>query len=115
MAVDHGLVEWVREVLEPIGSVTMRPMMGGATLYLDGTVFALVAQDELWLKADAQSDYLWDEAGCDRFTYDVAGTAKSMNYRRAPSEVHDDPDTMRKWAALAVAAGQRAPIKRKRR
>ena len=115
MAADQGIVEWVREAMEPIGSVTMRRMMGGATLYLDGTVFALVTQDALWFKADAESDAVWDEAGSERFTYDAAGTVKSMNYRRAPSDVYDDPDAMQKWAALAVAAGQRAPIKRKRR
>ena len=37
MAVDEGLVEWTKEALEPIGTVTFRRMMGGATLYLDGT------------------------------------------------------------------------------
>ena len=115
MAVDQGLVDWVREALEPLGTVTARPMMGGAMLYLDGAVFALIAHDDLWFKADALSEADWDAAGCDRFTYDAAGATKSMNYRRAPPDVHDDPETMRKWAALAVQAGQRAPIKRKRR
>ena len=38
-------------------------MMGGATLYCDGTVFAILAFDELWFKADAESDAAWDAAG----------------------------------------------------
>jgi hypothetical protein len=42
MAVDEGLVAWVTEALEPVGSVTMRRMMGGATLYMDGTIFGIV-------------------------------------------------------------------------
>lgn len=56
MAVDEGLVAWVTEALELVGSVTMRRMMGGATLYLDGTIFGIVHDGELWLKADEESN-----------------------------------------------------------
>lgn len=66
MALDTGLLEWVREALAPVGTVTMRRMMGGATLYCDGTVFAILAFDELWFKADAESDAAWDAAGARR-------------------------------------------------
>ena len=38
-----------------------------------------------------------------------------MNYRRAPSEVYDDPDAMQRWAALAREAGVRGTAKRKPR
>ncbi|UZK65783.1 TfoX/Sxy family protein [Sphingomonas sp. M1-B02] len=117
MAVDEGLVAWVAEALEPVGTVTMRKMMGGATLYLDGTIFAIVASSgDLWFKADAASDATWDEAGCERFTMTFKdGRVDSMNYRRAPSDVYDDADAMREWAALGIAAGQRAPAKKARK
>ncbi len=113
MSVDQGLVDWVGECLAPIGTLTLRKMMGGATLYLDGTIFALIADDLLWFKSDATSDAAWDAAGCPRFTYAFAnGREGSMNYRRAPEDVYDDADTMRQWAALALDAGQRAPVKK---
>lgn len=84
MAVDASLIAWVEEALAPIGTVTRRAMMGGATLYLDGTIFAIVAEDAFWFKADAQSDASWDAAGCSRFTYQMGeGRSGSMNYRRA--------------------------------
>lgn len=113
MAIDQGLLDWVGEALEPLGNVTSRKMMGGATLYLDGTIFALLADDELWFKSDAVSDAIWDDAGCARFSYQMADRLAVMNYRRAPSDVYDDADAMREWAALAVAAGARAPKKAK--
>lgn len=114
MAVDEGLVTWVTEAMEPIGIVTMRKMMGGAVLYLDGATFGIVHDGELWLKADAESNPIWDEAGhTDRFTVTFKdGTVDSMNYRRAPSETYDDADALREWAGIAVAAGQRAPKKK---
>lgn len=108
MAYEEGLLELVRESLELIGAVTMRRMMGGATLYLDGTVFAILDDDSLWFKADAASDAAWDAAGCERFTYAKNdGTTGSMNYRRAPADAYDDPDEMRRWARLALEAGLR--------
>ena len=32
-----------------------------------------------------------------------------MNYRRAPDEVYDDAEELRRWAALALEAGARGP------
>ena len=52
MAFDAGIVAWVEEALAPLGQVTQRRMMGGATLYLDGVVFAIVTDAWLWFKAD---------------------------------------------------------------
>lgn len=111
MAVDPGLVEWVKEAMAPVGTVTSRSMMGGATLYCDSIIFAIILRDSLWFKADAVSDSEWDAAGCKRFTYDRDGSTATMNYRRAPDDVYDDADAMRDWAALGIAAGLRAPAK----
>lgn len=117
MAVDEVLVDWVREALEPVGSVTMRRMMGGATLYIKGAAFAIFGSDGvLRFKADAETDARWDAAGCERFTYEFAnGRIATMNYRRVPDDVYDDADSLREWAALAIAAGQRATKKKPKR
>ncbi len=115
MSVDAGLIDWVAEALAPVGTVTHRSMMGGATLYLDGTVFAIISQDAaLWFKADKTSDDIWDAAGCVRFTFDMGGKTGSMNYRRAPDDVYDDAEAMQRWAVVGVAAGQRAPVKKRK-
>jgi DNA transformation protein len=111
---DEGLYAWVQEALEPLGGVTMRKMMGGATLYLDGTVFAILDDGEIWLKADAESDPVWDSQGCEKFSVTFKdGKAGAMNYRRAPQDVYDDPEAMRRWAALALEAGLRSGAKKR--
>lgn len=115
MSVDTGLIDWVAEALAPMGEVTKRHMMGGATLYLNATVFAIISQDgALWFKADAATDAVWDAAGCVRFTFDMGGKTGSMNYRRAPDDVYDDAESMQRWTALAAEAGQRAPVKKRK-
>ena len=114
MSVDEGLIAWVQEALEPLGGVTMRKMMGGATLYLDGTIFAIADEGELWFKADAETDALWDAEGCERFQVDFGdGKAGTMNYRRAPHDVYDDAEAMQRWTRIALQAGLRAAAKTK--
>lgn len=105
---------WVTECLERIGAVTGRRMMGGVTLYCDGIVFAIIDDDELWFKADKVSDAEWDVVGAARFTYAKGdGSTGTMNYRRAPGDVHDDAEEMRRWASLALQAGQRGAARKR--
>jgi len=113
---EEGLVEWVAEALERIGTITSRPMMGGRTIYCDGTVFAIAVQGELLFKADAESDAIWDAEGAARFVYgEKDGKPQTMNYRHAPSDVYDDADALCRWAELAIAAGRRVKPKRPRK
>ncbi|MEH3038590.1 MAG: TfoX/Sxy family protein [Sphingomonas paucimobilis] len=115
MSVDTASIDWIEEAMAPLGQVTWRRMMGGVTLYLDGVVFAIVDDDTLWFKADAQSDAVWDAAGAERFSMERKdGSIATMNYRRAPDDVLDDAEAMRAWGGLAVAAGQRAPVKKRK-
>ena len=116
MSVDEGLVEWVRECLEPLGAVTMRKMMGGAVLYCDGTVFALVSDSDLYFKSDGDNEQLFEAEDLEKFEFaSKDGKIGTMNYRSAPLDVHDDPDAMRQWARLGVEAGMRAPKKKLRK
>ena len=112
MSVDQGLVDRVAEMVAPLGAPSSRRMMGGATLYCDGIVYAIVDDGALWFKADAASDAEWDAAAAARFTYDRGGQAATMNYRRAPDDCYDDDDAFRHWAGLALAAGRRAAAKK---
>jgi DNA transformation protein len=116
MSYDEGLYAWVQEALEPLGTVTMRKMMGGATLYLDGTVFAIIDEGEIWFKSDADADAVWDAQGCERFAVTFKdGRVDTMNYRRAPTDVYDDAEAMQSWAALALDAGLRSAAKKRPR
>ena len=115
MSIDEGLLAWTEEALEPMGRVSMRKMMGGATLYLDGVIFAILVDGELWFKADAESDGIWDSLGAEKFSVTFKdGKVDQMNYRRAPAEVYDDAEAMQLWAALAVEAGARRPVKKRK-
>jgi DNA transformation protein and related proteins len=112
MAADQALIDWVAEAMAPVGEVSSKRLFGGASLYCQGVAFAIVGFDALWFKADAESDATWGAAGAERFTVTrESGQVQSINYRRAPEDVYDDPDVLREWGLLALAAGHRAPPK----
>ena len=116
MSIDEGLYAWVEEALEPMGRVTFRRMMGGATLYLDGTIFGIMVDGELWLKSDAEADAIWDTISTERFTVTFKdGKVDSMNYRRAPSDVYDDAEALQRWVGVSVEAGRRRVVKKRPR
>jgi len=93
----------------------MRKMMGGATLYLDCIIFAILVEDGIWFKSDSEADPQWDAQGClERFSVTFKdGTVDMMNYRRAPQDVYDDAEAMQRCAALAAEAGARRPVKKR--
>ncbi len=116
MSFDESLVVQVQEALEPLGSVTMRKMMGGATLYLNGIIFAILEGADIWFKADDETSSIWDREGCERFSMTFKdGRVGTMNYRRAPAEVYDNPEVMQRWAQLAHDAGIRSAARKKPR
>lgn len=106
MAVSNAFIEMLQEMLAPLGHITARRMFGGASLYCDGTLFALIDDDELYLKADASTQKRYEDEGLKPFTYEGQTGPVSMSYWRAPERLFDDNDEMLDFAseALKVAA-----------
>jgi DNA transformation protein and related proteins len=114
MAIDEALYAWLEDALAPMGGLSLRKMMGGATLYLDGTIFGIMVDGELWLKSDAEADPVWDTVSTERFTVTFKdGSIDQMNYRRAPSDVYDDADELQRWVSVSLAAGRRRVVKKR--
>lgn len=95
-------------------------MFGGKGIYAEGRIVAIVLQDELLLKTDAETARLFEEAGSRRWTYQREGrTPVEMPYYSLPDEAWDDPDVMAVWARLALEAairhGMEKPPGRSRR
>jgi len=106
MAVSREFRDFIMEQLEGLGRITPRPMFGGVGLYCDGLFFALLAEDQLFLKTDGQTQTAFADAGCEPFR--PFGGDKPMSYWSAPLEALEDPDSLDRWARLALAAALRA-------
>lgn len=108
MANSPDFVTLALELLSGVGSVEARRMFGGHGVYARGVMFALLDDDELFLKTDERSRPRFVEAGCRSWVY-VGPNARMENtsYYRPPDEAHDDAEAMAAWAALALESALR--------
>jgi DNA transformation protein len=100
-------------LLLPFGPVQARGMFGGFGLYLDGTMFALIANDSLYVKFDDSNRALFAEAGGHPFTYDRRGKMVEMSYWLVPPAVMTDPQRLCDWAESSLRVAKSKPRRRK--
>lgn len=108
-------IEFVCEVLEPFGDVRARRMFGGHGLYHRDLMFALVADEALYLKADDESAHWFHARGLEAFEYMKQGKATRMSYYAAPEDLFDNPEAAVLWASRAYEAAVRAGSRKGRR
>lgn len=110
-------VDFVTEQMAGLGHITARRMFRGHGLYCDGLFLAIITGDKLYLKADAQTQPVYEDHALARFTYSARGKTVQLMYFEAPAEVFDERAAMLHWGRLALQAALRArpPAPRKRR
>lgn len=103
----------LREFFEGLGAISIRRMFGGKGIYHQGLIVALVVNDELLLKVDAQTAPAFIEAGTRQWSYDnrKSGKPVAMPYWSVPDDAFDDPEIMADWVKLAFAASLRSSTK----
>lgn len=112
MANSRDFVDFALEQMSTFGPVEARRMFGGHGLFLDGLMFALIDDDRLYLKADAESAPTFAAKSLPPFTYLRKGDTAALPYYEAPPEVFDDKAEMAAWARLAHAAALRSKARR---
>lgn len=106
----------VAEALQPLGPVEVRRLFGGAGIYLEGRMFALLHGGALYAKVDEANVAPFDAAGCPAFTPAYkSGRRVRMPYRRLPDEAQRPGAEMMRCARLGLdAAGSAASSTRRR-
>ena len=101
-------VEYLKEVFHEFGPIQPRPMFGGYGIFYKGLMFALVADDTLYLKADETISPYFTERELEQFSYEKQGKAFKMSYYMAPEDIFDDPEEAKVWADRSYAAAIRS-------
>ncbi len=104
--------EFIRELFAPFGPVTVKRMFGGAGIWSEGLMFALVFDGAIFLKVDATSIPDFEREASKPFVYTRAKSKgrvgrASLSYWRLPERLYDDPDELAVWAARALAVAER--------
>lgn len=105
-------IDFLKEVFAIFGPVYSRRMFGGYGLYLDGLMFGLVAQDVLYLKADAENRHFFEREGLEKFGYEKKGKLYYLSYFQAPDELYDDQEEAALWARRSWEAAVRGVAKK---
>jgi DNA transformation protein len=98
----------IRELFAGFGAVAVRRMFGGAGVFADGVMLALVHDGVIYLKADAESVAAFEAERLAPFSYLRNGAPATLpSYRRMPDRLYDDPEELATWARAALAAARR--------
>ncbi len=101
------------ELLAPVGAARAKRLFGGHGIYVDELMIALIADETLYFKTDAQTLPHWQAAGGRPFVYESrrAGQERkvtAMSYWTPPDEALDSPALLAPWGRLALEAALRA-------
>lgn len=121
MTATASQLDHVAELFAGLGDVSIRRMFGGAGVYAQGVMFALVDDDVVYLKIDEPLRGDLEAEGSLPWIYTAAkgpraGAPVQTGYWSLPDAALDDPDAACAWArrALGVALAKQA-AKPKRR
>lgn len=111
-AAPDPLIAWLLDELQPLaaqlGAIRARRMFGGAALYYDDIVFALVIRSTCYLRVDDTTRGRFLAEKSTPFSYDRDGRTISMSgYLSAPADALDGGQPLRDWARLAIEAALR--------
>jgi DNA transformation protein and related proteins len=100
--------EFVAELFGALGPVTIKRMFGGAGVWKDGLMFALLADEVIYLKADPalRADLSAEGGGPFLWTKPSTGEQVDLGYVSLPSAALDDPDEAAAWGRRAVAVAR---------
>lgn len=120
MAADPDFVAFALDLFSGLGDVRARAMFGGAGIYEGDAMFALLADERIYMKTDPDLSEAYAAAGAEPFVYETAkGPREVSGFMSLPDGALDDPDEALAWArrslepARAAAAKKRATRARK--
>ncbi len=115
MVASDSFAEFLREQLSPLGRLAFRRMFGKTGLFCDGVMFAMVADNTLYVRVDDESKATFEEAAAfPPLNYAKNGFTIDLGFWRVPERLFDEPDELLLWARAALAAAHRVARKRGR-
>jgi len=100
--------EFIHDLFQPFGAVSVRRMFGGAALFADGVMFGLVSGGQIYLKVDATTVTGFEREQFEPFEYLTKNGKRALtSYWRLPDRLYDDADELAQWARQALAAARR--------
>jgi DNA transformation protein len=108
--------DFLIDLFADFGPVTIRRMFSGYGISADGTNFALALRAGLYFRADETTIPQFEAEGSKPFQYQTRVKTVTVNsYWQLPARLFDDSEDLSVWARAALAAAQRAALKKRPR
>jgi DNA transformation protein len=105
--------DFLIDLFSDFGPVAIRRMFSGFGISADGTNFALALRGGLYLRADEQTIPRFEAEGSQPFQYQTRTKIVTVaSYWQLPERLYDDPEELTGWARAALAAAERAALKK---
>ena len=114
MSLSPEFSEHLHDLFGPLGPIRTRGMFGGAGVFLDDAMFALVVDDVLYMKADPELARAYADAGSEPFRYATRDGARTLaGFMRLPDAALDDPEEALAWARRSLVPAEEAAAQKR--
>lgn len=114
-----AFADFVLEQMADVPDVAKRSMFGGFGIYRSGLMFSLIANEQLYFKADEMLVQEFTALDLPPFVYSGKNGSTALKYHLAPESVFEEPEQMALWSdkayqcAVRAAAAKAVPKKRR--
>jgi DNA transformation protein and related proteins len=106
--------DFLIDLFADFGPVTIRRMFSGYGISVDGINFALALRAGLYFRADEATIPQFEAEGSKPFSYQTRTKTVTVNsYWQLPARLFDDSEDLSVWARAALAAAQRAALRKR--
>jgi DNA transformation protein len=108
--------DFLIDLFTDFGPVTIRRMFSGFGISADGVNFALALRSGLYFRVDEDTIRRFEAEGSQPFQYQTRNKTVTVgSYWQLPARLFDDSEELAAWAKAALAAAQRAALKKRTR
>ena len=101
MALNEEFKNFVLDQLQSIGEFETKNMFGGLALLHQGSAFAKIKHDKVWLKVDNTNRDDFENMGMQQYTYGK-DNSRRLNFYETPIEIIEDRDKLKDWVQKSI-------------
>ncbi|WP_075603929.1 TfoX/Sxy family protein [Saccharicrinis aurantiacus] len=103
MTVTKDFLQYVLDLLSGWGKVHVKRMFGCVALYQDHLVFAMIADDVVYMKVDDSNRHKFSKAGSTQLKPFKNNESMVVSFYNIPPDVFEDADEFIEWAKESLA------------
>jgi len=101
MAINEDYKNFILDQLTDLGEFEIKKMFGGVALLKNGSAFAKIKHDKVWLKVDETNRNSFEELKMNQYTYGKDNSRK-LNFYETPINVIENRDKLVEWAKKSI-------------